>query len=156
MPEKPVESEEQTPEVTTVDPLLADGVTRYLCLNGMNYGDIRRERGDIVDDIPAQSIDWMLEYGHIQVYTGQELPPEGPIPHVERVVQPAAETDVELFAHEPELYAAEHPPELAEAGYPIIESVVVVLEQEPEADVREAVIEEIDEQQALNAAAEGE
>lgn len=134
---------------------MAEEKIQYLCLNGMNYGDIRRERGDIVDDIPAQSIDWMLEYGHIQVYTGQELPPEGPIPHVERVVKPATETDIEPFANEPERYAAEHPLELAEAGYPIIEPVVVVLEQE-EADVREAVIEEIDEQQALNATAEGE
>jgi hypothetical protein len=135
MPKK-IESLEQ------VEPVSYEG--KYICLNGMNYADVRRERGDIVDDIPADSLEWLLEWGHVEPYTGQVLGDPPAIPHVERRVR---KTDHIVDANEMV--------ELAEAGYPIIEPVVVVLEQE-ESDVREAVIAEIDEQQAGNEAAEGE
>jgi hypothetical protein len=161
MPKKPIEVEVSAPE-----PVSYEG--KYICLNGMNYGDIRRERGDIVDDIPADSLEWLLEWGHVEPYTGQVLGEPPAIPHVERRVRKpdteaveADETELTIVAAEEAASPADHSVdadkmvELAEAGYPIIEPVVVVLEQE-ESDVREAVIAEIDEQQAGNEAAEGE
>ena len=33
---------------------------------GLNYGDTRREPGDLADDIPVQSQKWLLEQGHIE------------------------------------------------------------------------------------------
>jgi len=40
---------------------------RYLVKNGLNYGQRRVEAGEIVDDIPRQSIHWLLRDGHIEV-----------------------------------------------------------------------------------------
>lgn len=200
MPKKPIEVEVSAPESVSYE-------GKYICLNGMNYGDIRRERGDIVDDIPADSLEWLLEWGHVEPYTGQVLGEPPAIPHVARRVRKqeaeaieADKTELTIVAAEQAAALTDHSvdadkmvelaeagdddifetsdrvteddpvydnagiqviqpssqqQELAEAGYPIIEPVVVVLEQE-ESDVREAVIAEIDEQQAGNAAAEGE
>lgn len=44
-------------------------MTKYKVLIGLNYGDTRREPGDIVSDIPKQSIPWLLEQGAIEVVT---------------------------------------------------------------------------------------
>lgn len=38
---------------------------KFLCLIGMNYGQKRVEPGDIVSDVPKQSIPWLLEQGVI-------------------------------------------------------------------------------------------
>lgn len=78
---------------------------KYICLNGMNYGDTRRERGDIVDDIPAESLEWLLEWGHVEPYTGQVLADPPAIPHVERRVHGDHSVDANKMV------------ELAEAGY---------------------------------------
>lgn len=38
----------------------------YEALVGMNYGDRRVEEGEIVDDLPEESVKWLLEQGHIR------------------------------------------------------------------------------------------
>lgn len=38
----------------------------YKVLTGLDYKNIRREPGDIADDIPKQSIQWLLEQGAIE------------------------------------------------------------------------------------------
>jgi len=38
----------------------------YLIKTGMDYLGLRREAGDVVDDIPATSRPWLLEQGHIE------------------------------------------------------------------------------------------
>lgn len=35
--------------------------TEYKALVGLNYGDKRVEAGEVVDDIPADSVEWLLE-----------------------------------------------------------------------------------------------
>lgn len=42
------------------------GATAYEVLTGLDYGDRRAEVGDVVSDIPAESIEWLLEQGHIK------------------------------------------------------------------------------------------
>lgn len=42
------------------------GATSYEVLTGLDYGDRRAEAGDVVSDIPAESIEWLLEQGHIK------------------------------------------------------------------------------------------
>lgn len=44
----------------------ADSVTRYTVRVGLNYRGIRREPGDVVDDLPAESIDWLVDQGMIE------------------------------------------------------------------------------------------
>ncbi len=39
---------------------------KYRVLTGLNYGDKRAEVDDVVDDIPAKSVTWLLEQGHIE------------------------------------------------------------------------------------------
>lgn len=40
---------------------------KYRCLNGISYPKGKRaEAGDVVDDLPAQSIKWLLEQGEIE------------------------------------------------------------------------------------------
>ena len=46
---------------------------KFRVLNGLNYGDKRREPGDIVDDIPKKSLWWLLEQGHIEEYVAEEV-----------------------------------------------------------------------------------
>ena len=142
---------ESLEQLDQVEPVSYEG--KYICLNGMNYGDTRRERGDIVDDIPADSLEWLLEWGHVEPYTGQVLGDPPAIPHVERRVRADHSVDANKMV------------ELAEAGYPIVvpfEQADPVVEEAPvgsladEAGIREVVIAEIDEQQAGNEAAEGE
>lgn len=41
----------------------------YEVLVGLNYGDTRREPGEIADDIPAKSITWLVEQGCIRPAT---------------------------------------------------------------------------------------
>lgn len=38
----------------------------YRVLVGLNYGDVRREPGDVVDDLPADSVAWLLAQGCIE------------------------------------------------------------------------------------------
>lgn len=40
---------------------------KYEVLTGLNYGQTRREPGDIADDIPAKSVAWLLESGAIRL-----------------------------------------------------------------------------------------
>lgn len=46
--------------------------SKYRVLTGMNYrpkgakNEVRREPGEIIDDIPAKSIKWLLEQGHLE------------------------------------------------------------------------------------------
>ena len=40
--------------------------TRYRVKVGMNYGNQRAEPGDVRDDIPEQSIKWLLKRGAIE------------------------------------------------------------------------------------------
>ena len=40
--------------------------TKYRVVRGLDYGRKRAEPGDIVDDIPEKSLDWLLAQGHIE------------------------------------------------------------------------------------------
>lgn len=51
-------------------------MTKYQVLVGMDYAGKRAEPGDIVDDIPAKSISWLLEQGCIEKADKRE--PESP------------------------------------------------------------------------------
>jgi hypothetical protein len=42
---------------------------KYLVVDGLDYKGRRAEPGDIVDDLPKQSVPWLLEGGHIQPAT---------------------------------------------------------------------------------------
>lgn len=39
---------------------------QYRVLNGLNIPGQRLEPGDVTDAIPAQSVGWLLEQGHIE------------------------------------------------------------------------------------------
>lgn len=39
----------------------------YRVLTGLDYGGTRREIGDVVNDIPRQSLGWLMEQGLIEV-----------------------------------------------------------------------------------------
>lgn len=46
-------------------------MTKYRALNGLNYpnpkgGEHRAEPGDVVDNLPAKSVPWLLRQGHIE------------------------------------------------------------------------------------------
>lgn len=41
-------------------------VVKYRALTGMDYEDKRVEPGDIVSDLPGNSVVWLLEQGHIE------------------------------------------------------------------------------------------
>lgn len=47
---------------------------RYLVKNGLDYsakGEPKRaEPGDVVDDLPAKSVGWLLKQGHIEEVEG--------------------------------------------------------------------------------------
>lgn len=47
---------------------MADAVKKsYRCLNGISYPKGKRaEKGDIVDDLPKESVKWLLEQGEIE------------------------------------------------------------------------------------------
>ena len=49
-------------------------IDRFRVNIGLNYGDVRREPGEIADDIPVQSRKWLLEQGHITLV--RDAPPE--------------------------------------------------------------------------------
>ncbi len=40
--------------------------TEYKARVGLNYGDKRVEAGEVVDDIPAESVEWLLESNCIE------------------------------------------------------------------------------------------
>lgn len=40
--------------------------TKYVVLVGLDYGKKRCEPGDVADDIPTQSVPWLLEQGAIK------------------------------------------------------------------------------------------
>lgn len=44
---------------------------QYRVLRGLNYGpkDKRAEAGDVVADLPPDSLPWLLEQGHIEPVT---------------------------------------------------------------------------------------
>jgi len=41
-------------------------VASYKVLQGIDYKDRRAEAGDVVDDIPAKSIKWLVDQGIIE------------------------------------------------------------------------------------------
>lgn len=41
-------------------------VQKYRARVGLNYGDKRVEAGDVVDDIPEDSVEWLLEGNYIE------------------------------------------------------------------------------------------
>mgnify|MGYP006275719489 CR=1 FL=1 len=41
-------------------------MTKFLCLVGLSYGKKNCSPGDVCTDIPAQSIEWLLEQGAIK------------------------------------------------------------------------------------------
>ena len=47
---------------------------KYRVLNGLDYSakgkPVRREPGDIADDIPPRSVEWLLRQGHIEIVEG--------------------------------------------------------------------------------------
>lgn len=52
----------------------------YRVLTGLDYPpDKRAEVGDVVDDIPAKSVKWLLEQGHIEE-VGKGKRPADPAP----------------------------------------------------------------------------
>lgn len=57
----------------------APGKPRYRALKGMNYRDRRVEAGDIVDDLPKDSISWLVEKG-VVVKIADELKGKVPEP----------------------------------------------------------------------------
>lgn len=40
--------------------------TQYKALVGLNYGDTRVEAGEVVNDIPDESLGWLLEGNYIE------------------------------------------------------------------------------------------
>lgn len=38
----------------------------YRVLTGLNIEDERHEPGDLVTDVPDESLDWLLDQGHIE------------------------------------------------------------------------------------------
>ncbi len=44
--------------------------SRYRVLMGLNYGTERVEPGEVRDDIPAQSVKWLLKRGAIEEVKG--------------------------------------------------------------------------------------
>lgn len=48
----------------------------YLVLTGLSYPpDKRAEVGDIVDDLPSKSVQWLINDGHVEEMTGNILKP---------------------------------------------------------------------------------
>lgn len=49
---------------------------KYKILTGMTYptpkGEKRAEPGDVVSDLPAKSVEWLLRQGHIEEAEGGE------------------------------------------------------------------------------------
>lgn len=39
---------------------------RYRVLNGLSYKGKRADAGQVVSDLPAKSVRWLLEQGHIE------------------------------------------------------------------------------------------
>lgn len=69
-------------------------MTQYRVLTGLSYPpDKRAEIGDVVDDLPAQSIKWLLADGFIEDASKPAKVKEEPIiPVVEKPVEPIAES----------------------------------------------------------------
>jgi hypothetical protein len=48
----------------------------YQVLTGLSYPpDKRAEVGDIVDDLPSKSIQWLINSGHVEKVTGNTFNP---------------------------------------------------------------------------------
>ncbi len=54
---------------------------RWRALTGLDYptgrGTARAEAGDVVDDLPAASVSWLLAQGHIDPVPGDEAGDSG-------------------------------------------------------------------------------
>lgn len=54
---------------------------KYRVVRGLNYGpeaSIRREAGDVVDDLPEASVSWLLEQGHVVEVEPEPAPANTP------------------------------------------------------------------------------
>ena len=47
----------------------------YMAMTGLDYGDKRVEAGELVSDLPAKSVTWLLEQGLI-VLSDEKAPKE--------------------------------------------------------------------------------
>lgn len=61
----------------------------YLVLTGLSYPpDKRAEVGDIVDDLPSKSVQWLINEGHVEEMTGntsKPIPASIPSPEPETI-----------------------------------------------------------------------
>lgn len=50
---------------------MAEKTQQYRVLTGLNYGPKgkRAEPGDVVGDLPADSLGWLIEQGHVEPVT---------------------------------------------------------------------------------------
>lgn len=83
-------------------------MAKYRVLQGIDYPPNKRaEIGDVVEDLPATSIKWLLESGAIEDSSKPAKKIEEPTPEpviepvVEPIVEPVVEAPVEVVA-EPE------------------------------------------------------
>jgi hypothetical protein len=75
-------------------------MAKYRVLQGIDYPPNKRaEIGDVVEDLPATSIKWLLEVGAIEDSSKPAKKIEEPTP--EPIVEPVIEAPVEVVA-EPE------------------------------------------------------
>jgi hypothetical protein len=54
-----------------------DPVTRYTVRVGLNYRGLRREPGEVVDDLPEDSIEWLVAQGCVTPLPAEEVKPDG-------------------------------------------------------------------------------
>ncbi len=53
-------------EMSAKKPSKKSGLTKYRVLVGLSYGEKHVEIGDVVSDIPEESISWLLEGQYIE------------------------------------------------------------------------------------------
>ena len=88
-------------------------MTEYLVKSGLNYptateSNKRAEPGDVVSDIPATSVGWLLAEGHIAEVAAPvaEAPPAAPAPVPGVVTPPVPEMPAQAIPPTPESVAA--------------------------------------------------
>lgn len=50
----------------TVVKISSSAAVEYEVLVGLNYGDRRAEEGEIVNDLPEESLGWLLEQSYVR------------------------------------------------------------------------------------------
>lgn len=49
---------------------------KYLVKAGLDYGAVRKEAGEVAEDIPRQSVGWLLDQGLIEVVIEEAVSPD--------------------------------------------------------------------------------